>query len=332
MITIITDEKQIKDLHNKFHKRLSEFLTENIKCDIGHAGGTIKGKVKYSSKLKIWIAQYDEYNRFWNGFGLGRPQEKKNNSITGEINFPFNGINRKIAGTFAKDEDNNILVLHRGIIGGSKIGIGKKYFLENFRDEPIIALDGDKETIFCLVGELNSPHFPEQVKTFIEEIGRIKNTDDKEKKTTEKFAKLSNFNYRAEHFGKTTVKNDDTTTIDRTHGIVVGVLAEELKNKGYQVSNNKNMDLFIHKNGLITTLFEIKTGSNIQSLCGAAGQLIIYSTPIKNKINLIAVLPDKLSSELEKQLSIHGIIPVYYKWSNGLPIFEGIDSLLKELY
>lgn len=329
MITIITDEKQIRVLHNKFHKRLNDFLTENIDCVVGYPGGSFEGTVQYSSKLNIWIAQYNEHNRFWNGFGMGRPQEKRNNSITGEINFPFSGINRQIAGAFAEDTNGNILVLHRGRIGGSKIGIGKKYFIDNFRGEKITALDDDRQTEFCFIGDLDSQNFPRQVENFIKEIKRVKNIE--EEKIATKFAGLSDFNYTAEHFGKTTVENEATTTINRTHGIIVSALAEELKNKGHQVGNNKNMDLFIHKKGLITALFEIKTSSETQSLCTATGQLIIYSIPIKSKIPLIAVLPDKLNNETEKQLTVHGIRPLYYQWNGDMPSFTGTDDLLREL-
>lgn len=329
MITIITDEKQIKDLHNKFHKRLNDFLTENINCVVGYPGGSFEGTVQYSSKLDLWVSRHDVENKFWNGFGLGRPSEKKNNSLIGEINFPYDGLSGRVAGAFAVEDNGNILVLHRGKIRGGKVGIGKNYFTDNFRGEFITAMDNNKETEFCLVGELSSPHFPRQVVNFINEISRVKNIE--EEKTATKFAGLSDFNYTAEHFGKTTVENDAATTINRTHGIVVNALAEELKNKGHQVGNNKNMDLFIHKKGLITALFEIKTSSETQSLCTAAGQLIIYSVPIKNEVPLIAVLPDKLNNETEKQLTAHGITPLYYQWNGDMPSFKGIDSLLEKL-
>ena len=65
--------------------------------------------------------------------GVTEPKVGKNNSLCAEINFPFEGINRNIAGAFAREGDNgSTYILHRGIIGGGKPGIGKTYFLGKF--------------------------------------------------------------------------------------------------------------------------------------------------------------------------------------------------------
>jgi hypothetical protein len=325
VITIITDSNEITSLHERFHHYLNNFLTENIRCWVGYPSGSFEDTVRYSPELDIWISHDEHKTKFWNGFGIGKPIEGKNNSLNGEINFPYEGIYRRIGGVFAAEDNGNILVLHRGTIGGGRAGVGKHYFTNNFRGDFVNAIDGNKETEFCLVGELNSPHFPKQVANFIKEIYRVKYLDSNQAMTD--FGELTDFNYTSEHSGRTVTERNDPIVIDRTHGIVVNALAEELQQRGYKVGNDRNRDLFIHKENKITTLFEIKTSSSTQCLYSAVGQLIIYSIPIRSHANLIAVLPDELNKKVVARLSSLGIKLLYYQWDNDRPIFSGLDKL-----
>jgi len=326
MITVVTDKQEIKKLHKQFHKRLDKYLTEEIDCWVGYPSGSFEDTVKYSTELDIWISKAEHKNKYWNGFGVGRPIEGKNNSLNGEINFPYEGNYRRIAGAFAIEDNGNILVLHRGKIGGGKPGIGKNYFTDNYRGDFVIAIDGDRETNFCLVGELGSTHFPKQVSNLINEIYRVKNLEDGE--TSADFADLTGFNYTDEHFGKSVTERNDPITRERTHGIVVNALAKELQQRKLKIGNDRNRDLFIHKAGQISTLFEVKTSSSTQCLYSAVGQLLIYSIPIKNTVKLIAVLPDKLSKSVTKRFAMLGIEVLYFQWDNNKPIFNDIDKIL----
>lgn len=204
MITVITDRQEVKKLHKQFHNRLDKYLTEDIDCWVGYPSGSFQDIVRYSPELDIWISQAEHENKYWNGFGVGRPIEGKNNSLNGEINFPYEGNYRRIAGAFAVEDNGNILVLHRGKIGGGKPGIGKIYFTDNYRGDFVTAIDGDRETEFCLVGELNSQQFPRQVSNFINEIYRVKNLEDSE--TSADFSNLTDFNHTDEHSGRSVTK------------------------------------------------------------------------------------------------------------------------------
>jgi hypothetical protein len=279
----------------------------------------------------MWTHSFDSDDsaKRVNLFGIGKPFEGQGVSITGQINFPFTGINRKIAGVFAVDEDKNILILHSGKIGGGKPGIGKKLFLNNFRGDFITANDGDRDSQFCFVGELESHLLPIQIADFIEEIARIKMLEETQNNTDFEFQ--SNFNYTDEHTGKIVTERNDPIVINRIHGLVVKALSRKLETIDYTIGNDKNRDLFIHKNNIIKALFEIKTNSSTQSLYSAVGQLIIYSIPIKNKINLFAVLPTKLSKLVENKLRSLSIIPLYYKWLEDEIEFINIDKLLQKL-
>lgn len=326
MITVITDLGRILNLHKAFHKTLKSYFDKTIDCWVGYPGGNFEDRVSYSSDLNIWVSRREHDTRFWNGFGIDKPLSGSNNSLVGEINFPYEGINRRVAGVFAEEDNGNILVLHRGRIGGGKLGIGKKYFTDNFRGDFVTALDGERESEFCLIGELNSEHFPKQVANFINEIHRVKKLEDNEKASA--FSELSDFKYTSESFGRSTTERNDPKTIDRTHGIVVNALAKELKERGKQVANDKNRDLFIHNRSKITTLFEIKTSSSTQCLYSAVGQLLIYSIPIKNTVDLIAVLPTKLSTQVSNKLASVNIKVLYYRWEDGDVSFENLELIL----
>lgn len=326
MITVVTNRQEIGKLHKQLHNQLDKYLTENIDCWVGYPSGSFQDIVRYSPELDIWISQAEHENKFWNGFGVGRPIEGKNNSLNGEINFPYEGNYRRIAGAFAIEDNGNILVLHRGKIGGGKPGIGKNYFTDNYRGDFITAIDGDRETNFCLVGELNSQHFPRQVSNFIKEILRVKNLDDGE--TSSDFTDLADFTYTDEHSGLSVTERNDPIIIERTHGIVVNALAKELQNRNFKIGNDRNRDLFIHNEKQITTLFEVKTSSSTQCLYSAVGQLLIYSIPIKNPLKLVAVLPNKLSKSVTKKFASLGIEILYFQWDKDEPIFNDIEKIL----
>jgi hypothetical protein len=326
MIKIIEDAKQIQKLHKLFHEKLNTTFSNKIECRVGFPSGNFENTVRYSNELGIWLSILQVENRFWNGFGIGKPKEGANNSLVGEINFPHEGINRRIAGAFAKDSNGNILVLHRGKIGGGKKGVGKNLFLSKFYGDFIEAIDGEKETEFCLIGDLNSKLFPNQVSFFIHEVYRIKNQVDDS--TQPSFSHLTKFNYTDEHSGTTITERSEPILIERTHGLVVDALNKKLKSKGFHTANDKNRDLFIHIDRKIKILFEIKTSSATQCLYSAIGQLLLYSIPIKNNPKLVAVLPTKLQKLVAERFSTIGIDILYYKWNKEKVEFINIENIL----
>jgi hypothetical protein len=88
---------------------------------IGHMGESFEGKVFCATNLGIWfIPRKQTGNRYWNAFGVGRPSRDAHVFSTCEINFPLQGLDRRIGGAFARDEAGKIFVVHRGKIGGGK--------------------------------------------------------------------------------------------------------------------------------------------------------------------------------------------------------------------
>lgn len=326
MIKIIEDSKIISKCQKQFINKLKKSCHERIDCTIGFPSGSIFAAVQYSEQHNFWYNSRLEPNRFWNAFGCGRPELNRGNSLIVEINFPFKGVNRRTGGAFGIDSNNQILILHRGNIGGGKVGIGKKFFTEHFRGESIIADDGGIENEFYIIGELNSEYLSSQTSDFIYEVNRLKNLISEE--DIKLSSKLNAFAFTIEKSGKHEVMSSSIRTIERTHGIVVNALAKILEDYGLSVSNDKNRDLFTHKRGKITKLFEVKRSCSSQHLYSAVGQLIIYSMPINNPIDLILVLPQKLTQTVEAKLRHLGMSFLYYDWNEGNPEFFNLKEIL----
>ncbi len=97
-----------------------------------------------------------------------------------------------------------------------------------------------------------------------------------------------------------------------------------MEQKGYKIGNDSQRDLFTHMNGQIKKLFEFKT----QDLYTAVGQLIIYSIPIKNPLQLVLVIPDRLKKEVEERFNELDIKILYYKWAKEEILFSNLTELL----
>lgn len=326
MIKVVEDQRTIARLHKQFLAKLADEFAERIECWVGFPGGNFPDTISYSDELDIWVSSNEQDTRYWNGFGVGRPKPGSNNSLVGEINFPYLDINRRIAGAFAIEGDGNVLVLHRGKIGGGKPGIGKNYFTENYTGEWVTAIDGDRETDFCLVAEFGSPLFASQVADFIKQIQRVKhliNTNDE----YDPFD-FSNFLYTEESHGQTLTEKSEPKTINRVHGIVVNSLSELLTKQGFEVARDKNRDLFIHRKGEVRLLFEVKTTLSTQALCTAMGQLLLYSIAFSKPAILVAVFPQKLSVRVAKRFKELGIQVLYYEWEEMTPKFINLKKTL----
>lgn len=324
MISIVTDEKEISNLYQMFIDNINKYFNQKIKCWVGYPGGRFGDNVSYSKEFNLWLSRTKLNSRLWNGFGIGKPIEGKNNSLAGEINFPHENINRAIAGAFGKDLKGNVFVLHRGRIGGGKKGVGKQAFIDNYRGEFITALDYDKETKFILIGELNSKYFPNQVADFIYEIKRIKQIINHQQPDFN----FNDFSFTEQSSGKSQSNVSKVISQNRIHGIIVNALAKELENINYNVGNDRNRDLFIWKDNKILTLFEIKSSCSTQDIYSAIGQVIIYSIPIRNKVKLVVVLPDKLNTLVENKISEIGIHILYYSWVDNNIKFNNLNEII----
>jgi len=137
---------------------------------VGYRGGSENMEAAWLPSENIWCAFDKLDSRYWNAFGVGEPDAKRSNSITVEINFPLQGVNRTIGGILAKDDQKDIVVLHRGKIGGGKKGIGPQLFRDRFSGK-WESVEGDDA---IRIGTLAGPDFLSKIAFFVKEVALIK--------------------------------------------------------------------------------------------------------------------------------------------------------------
>jgi len=178
MYQTIVDVDEIRQCQEELQAILFEKLTDQGDFTIGFPGGSWQGSISFNND--IWyqsfeIGSEEKSPRFWNGFGLSSDlTDKKSNNIVVEINIPSTGINRKVAGFFAKNSSGNICLFHRGGLGGGRKGIGKEAFI-NWSSYSLTSVDteGVLENVL-LVGNINSDTFTSDIYRFLIEISRFK--------------------------------------------------------------------------------------------------------------------------------------------------------------
>lgn len=309
MLKIIEDGSKIRQCQRKFEQTFKKLSDKKIYGFAGHMGRTSYDKrdhFNWSTELGMWgIFEKIEGSRYWNAFGLEKPKEGALRSILTEINFPLKGVDRRIARVFAKDESGRIFVCHSGKIGGGRPGIGKTLFKDNYRGKKVMISDGEREEEFALIGDINSPRLPYQVRDFILEVDRIKKIGIGEIKKIEPKKKIV---FTPEFSGKKRFKLNKEIVSDADHGYVVGELARLFEAKKITIGNDRNRDLYIlDKEGNISTLFEVKTDMETGSLYSGVGQLLVNSLQEEKRPRLVLVIPQRLPSGMEEGLKSIGV-------------------------
>lgn len=171
---LIDNKNQIARAQKIFINTLLVNGVKKYKCELGYHGGkTDLLDVFWLESEDIWVAFLVLHNRYWNAFGIGEPINYDQLGITCEINIPLQGINRRIAGAYAKDKDDSIYLLHNGRIGGSKEGIGKTLFFNNYAGKITVM---DNNINYAIIGKLGDPTLKVNVANFVRQIRRMKDS------------------------------------------------------------------------------------------------------------------------------------------------------------
>ena len=331
VLSVITDKKAI----SKALKDFKIIMTKGLqwkKRNVGFRGGSVEAKCYYNSNLNLWYAfeHLRTEGRSWNVFGTNYSDDQHAMlSPRCEINMPYSGINRSVAGVFLKDELGAIYVGHSGKIGGGVKGVGKNAFWKYYRgDREITVLWPDmRKDQVALIGEISDPNLPNLIALFVREVERIKNLINGVA-TEDKGIDIYHFSFKPEFKGaKKPYKRGGTIRANSYHGIVVNSLADRLKGKGYLVGNDRR-DLFIVEKDSISTLFEVKTGSETTDCYMAVGQLMIYSAQEKIKPRLVAVLPGRPDSNTSSIFSLLGVEILSYEFNGKEVDFLNLRKIL----
>jgi hypothetical protein len=176
MKTLKTKEK-IAQVQEQFQNRFIDAADTTIEVHVGWRPETVLRTVNYISEHDIWTysrLRDSNDNRYRNVFGIGKPAKGSAVPIDCLIAIPIDGIDRRIGGGFARDDDGNIYIFHRGKIGGGKKGVGKDAFFMHYSGEVQRIVDGDQWNSVVVIGNLDAPDLIEKVSSFVHEVRRIK--------------------------------------------------------------------------------------------------------------------------------------------------------------
>ena len=294
MLKITDDQKAIKKYARQFVKSFKPFIDEQIKVKLGHQGASFPAKVLWSKKLGIWIFSHTiKETRYWNIFGVGKPQQGALLSITAEINFPWTGIDRKTGGAFARDYGGNIFVIHRGKIGGGKKGVGKSLFEHNYRGIWSYMEDGDSLTQMAVIGALNSPRFALQIAQFVKKIELMKSAAIQSSQTEFIFPGKS---FREDLVGSLPSSAEPDINAECDRDLIISRLATLLQRWKFKTGNDDQYELFLIDpiNNRVSHILEVLTDCREKNILAAAGKLFLLAANEDDNPLLFLVVPEDM--------------------------------------
>jgi hypothetical protein len=342
-LTPITDRDEIAAAYAVFVSQLTDGISP-IRKGMGWRSGWSEFDAYWHVREQLWCVLEPEFagTRYWCCFGPDDPGDTKDLSITCEINFAYEGVNRRIAGAFLKDDEGRAFVGHSGKIGGGHEGVGKDAFLKyldaSVRAE-VVWPDGQTTTMLVL-GMLDSPSFVSGLATFVSEVSAFKKAV-REGTTDERVlspvgsddvdAELADYTPES-LLGKASFEHRTRVVEMRlAHGPVVHALRDAIEAAGFVAKKNNRIDLAaVSGSGVVVTLFEVKTGCDWGSVYSAIGQLMYYGrTGAHDPGRLAAVLPPGGPADLDARFGTIGLHVVRYSYVDGKPVFTGLTEVLQ---
>lgn len=340
--TPLMDKAEISEAYARFVGRLTDGVAP-IRKGLGWRSGWSEFDVYWHPAEQVWCVLEPEFaeTRYWCCFGPDDPTGPHDLSISCEINFAYEGVNRRIAGAFVKDDEGRVYVAHSGKVGGGHEGVGKEAFLK-YVDSPVRAAvawpDGQK-TEMLILGMLDSSDFVRNVATFVSEVASFKEAVREGRTADRDLPPTPGEDYDSDlgdYFPESLlgVASFDQKTrkieIRLAHGPVVHALRDAIEGAGFVAKKNNRIDLAaVTAAGEIVTVFEVKTSVDWGSVYGAIGQLMYYGkTGAHSPKRLVAVLPTGGPADLDSRLATIGLGVVRYQYDKGLPVFEGLELAL----
>jgi hypothetical protein len=331
MLKVVADESAIRRYRQQFVRGLKTAAVETIPVKLGHPGASEKAKVAWSESLGIWFfSSKIPGNRYWNGFGVGRPEGGGSIAITCEINFPLFGIDRRTGGAFAQDRAGRVFVVHRGKLGGGRKGIGKSLFEKHYRGVwEIMDDDGDQTTV-AVIGVLQSPRFARQIAQFVHKIARIKETAAAFSPQAElSFDELS---LRDDLIGDRYGEPEEETGAECDRGLIVRDLTDILKEYGLRTGNDDHRDLLIMgREDRIRAVFKVLTKMTLPDLHAGATQLLLDGLSLPEIPLLVIAIPAGPENALREKFKRLNIDLLIYQWDGDRAVFRDLDTLLPRI-
>jgi hypothetical protein len=176
--TTITDPTEITKAISLFEERMTGGSDRTEEIQLGFQGGAALAQVHWRSDLDLWAAFLPTKKRYWAAFGLGNPFDGDGKSIVVEINFPLEGISRRVSGVLRRKSKGLLHVGHRGSVGGGRPGTGQKAFLTEIGTGDLVEIrDGDKTSKVIMIGALDAEDLPARVHSFVTQVAQFKDLE-----------------------------------------------------------------------------------------------------------------------------------------------------------
>jgi hypothetical protein len=322
----LTTAREVEHAFRIFAERMKR--GQPLPRTVGWQGGNQTLTVCWHIREKIWTSLELGGNRHWCGFGTTDPNAADNLVITVEFNPPYEGVNRRCAGVFARDDAGNIYATHSGKVGGGRSGVGRLTFLPFYRGDnrDILLWPDGQETDVIVIGRIDGKNLVAQFAHFAREVERFKASAVKGARSAIAAPKKR---FTPEFVGqRKSYRYSGKVESQCNHGLVVSALADSLEKRGLEYANDQVRDLFVVGPDGISVLFEIKTEVSTSSVYQAVGQLMLNGAAEAKAPKLVLVLPEKPQSQTRKALEKLGIVVLPYAWHEAFPVFHDLDNAL----
>lgn len=316
MLRLVHEAKKKKRAQTELERALKDTLKDQGSRNIGFPGGNADHPLYSLGDGKLWaafggVSEEAAIPRFWNAFGIYRPSEPAQ-MIAVEINIPTDSNSAKVAGFFAEDADTgDIYLMHSGKVGGGRPGIGKLAFLVWSKAKLVeVSCPEGGVRKGIAVGRLDDHDLAGRIWAFVKSVQNFKDMAAKGELETPDFKRcIDEYNrYSKEYSGKKNGRWGSEFEYMTYHGDVIQALHDEriacaAKNEG--VYNSILIDLFVKKDGVITEVYEVKTGVGRQVLYTAIGQLVTHTATLGDEVTKYLVVPadEAMPEDLERAVA-----------------------------
>lgn len=182
-LTAMTSRNAIRLAHAAFRRQLRTGVKEKRK--IGNRAGADEVTIYVHKGLGFWVflGAGADMDQSWNPFGdLGGAYRDPQATLPMQcqINFPHEGINRRVGGVFARDRNGRVYVTHSGKLGGGRMNIGKSGFIDFLAgqhpgiDWADIDWGAGPPSRHIIVGDVESARFRAGVGRFVQTCAEYK--------------------------------------------------------------------------------------------------------------------------------------------------------------
>ena len=257
MLRVVENEGQIRGCQSALLDVVKVASSKIADHYVGFQGGTDYATVYYLRKYDIWMTLDERSDHYFNCVGLGDPFIHDAPAPVVEINVPM-GYPSQRAGGFLVDSEGRNYLGHTGRVGGGKKGVSKANFMKYFKGYSF-AWEGDTEEQMYVIGALDGSELIGHIKDF----ARI-SADFREsiKRGVLRYDGRNDDGFSPEFDGSVHYEVSRVIDANFEHGKIVLRLVEILEGQGWEVSNNKKMDVVAvrAKDGVaaVKLLFEVK--------------------------------------------------------------------------